>query len=100
MSKSIAQKLLDKEEQIKKNKKELRQLLQQQKAEKLKEQTRRQTNRGELLEKLMPHFAKLTDSEFEMQMKNLLSRETKTAIPQSSIIEKEDVQNDTENDEE
>jgi hypothetical protein len=96
MSKSLEQKLLDKEEQIKKNKKEFRQLQQQQKAEKLKEQTRRQTNRGELLEKLMPHFAKLTDSEFEIQLKNLLSRETKIAIMQSSIIEKEDVENDEE----
>ena len=86
MSKTLEQKLLDKEEQIKKRKKEFRQLQQQAKAEKLKEQTRRQTNRGELLEKLMPHFAKLTDGEFEIQLKNLLSRQTKTAIPQGEII--------------
>ncbi|MDR2532279.1 MAG: hypothetical protein LBC82_05490 [Oscillospiraceae bacterium] len=96
MSKTLEQKLLDKEEQIKKHKKELKQLLQQQKEEKEKAKIRRQTNRGELLEKLMPHFAKLTDSEFKIQLNNLLSREIKTAIPQSSIIEKEDVENDEE----
>ena len=96
MSKTLEQKLLDKEEQIKKNKKELRQLLQQQKAEKLKEQTRRQTNRGELLEKLMPHLANLSDSEFQTHMEKLVSDKIKSAIPQSNNIEKEDVQNDEE----
>jgi len=99
MSRTLKQKLLDKEEEIKKNQKELKQLRQQEKAEADKARIRRQTNRGGLIEKLIPHLAELSDTEFEAYINKTLSSEKTTALletPQSEIIKKAGDENDEE----
>ncbi|MCL2634985.1 MAG: hypothetical protein FWD34_10815 [Oscillospiraceae bacterium] len=96
MSKTLTQKLLDKEEEIKKNQKELKQLRQQEKAEADKARIRRQTNRGGLLEKLIPHLAELSDSEFESYINKALSPAPPPVISQGGILMERGDENDEE----
>jgi len=96
MSKTLKQKLLDKEKEIKKNQKELKQLRQQEKAEADKARICRQTNRGGLIEKLIPHLAELSDSEFESYINKVLLPAPPPAIPQGGILTEGDDGNDEE----
>ena len=70
---TIAEKRLSVEEQIKALKNKKRQLEKQEKTKAEKERIYRQTNRGNLIEKIMPHLITLSDSEFETYMKKVLS---------------------------
>ena len=96
MSKTLTQKLLDKEKEIKKNQKELKQLRQQEKAEADKVRIRRQTNRGGLIEKLIPHLAELSDSEFESYINKALFTAPPPSIPQGGILMERGDENDEE----
>jgi hypothetical protein len=70
---TITEKRLSVEEQIKALKNKKRQLEKQEKAEADKERVSRQTNRGMLIEKIIPSLISLSDSEFETYMKKILS---------------------------
>ena len=100
MAKTITDKRTKIEEQIKQLETQRKQLVQQERAEAEKAKKQRLTNRGGLVEKLLPHLATLTDSEFEAFMqKALLSSEKPQNIipePQGGIIEQEDTKNDEE----
>jgi len=76
MSKTTIEKRTKIEEQIKKLKREQKQLIQKEKSEADKVRIRRQNNRGALIEKLMPHLSTLSDSEFENYMKKTLLSES------------------------
>ena len=72
MSKTITDKRTKLDEQIKALKNKKRQLEKQEKAEADKARIRRQTNRGMLIEKIIPSLISLSDSEFETYMKKVL----------------------------
>ena len=76
MSKTTIEKRTKIEEQIKKLKREQKQLIQKEKSEADKVRIRRQNNRGALIEKLMLHLSTLSDSEFENYMKKTLFSES------------------------
>jgi len=76
MSKTTIEKRTKIEEQIKKLKREQKQLIQKEKSEADKVRIRRQNNRGALIEKLMPYLSTLSDSEFENYMKKTLFSES------------------------
>ena len=69
---TITEKRLSVEEQIKALKNKKRQLEKQEKAEADKARIRRQTNRGMLIEKIIPSLISLSDSEFETYIKKVL----------------------------
>ena len=72
MSKTTTDKRTKIEEQIKALKNKKRQLEKQEKAEAEKVRIRRQTNRGMLIEKIIPSLISLSDSEFETYIKKIL----------------------------
>jgi len=99
MSKSFNEQRIEIEKQIKQLKIKEKQLAKQEKAEADKARIRRQTNRGGLIEKLIPHLAELSDTEFEAYINKTLSSEKTTALhetPQSEIIKKVGDENDEE----
>ena len=72
MQKTTTDKYTKIEEQIKALKNKKRQLEKQEKAEAEKVRIRRQTNRGMLIEKIIPSLISLSDSEFETYIKKIL----------------------------
>jgi hypothetical protein len=104
MSKSLEQKLLDYEKQMQKLKNEQKKLLQKQRAESEKSKKQRLFNRGAYLEKIAPHIAKMSESEYENYINNITFPEIKLAPPpvemQGGILTEGGDENDTENDEE
>jgi hypothetical protein len=85
MSKSLEQKIIDKDEQIKKLQNEQKQLRQKQRTEAEKVRKQRLYNRGGKIEKLLPHLADLTEEQFDIFVdKVLLSTQTKKMIDEIS----------------
>ena len=97
---TITEKRLSVEEQIKALKNKKRQLEKQEKSEAEKARKARQKNRGELIEKLVPHLATLNDTEFEDFIRKTLLTETKTTTPpvksQGGILTESEVAEDEE----
>ena len=104
MAKTTTDKRISVEEEIKLLKNKHRQLRQQERAEAEKAKKIRLYNRGVYLEKIAPHIAEMSDSEYEDYIKNVISPETKlapqSAIPQGDILTKGGDENDTEINEE
>jgi hypothetical protein len=98
MAKSLEQRLIDNDEQIKKIQNEQRKLRQKQRAETKKAKKQRLLNRGAYLEKVMSHVVEMSDSEYENYINNLVSTKAKpvpkTTIPQSGITTQEVEEND------
>lgn len=92
MSKSTTQKRLSIKEQIKQLQAQEKELLKIEKAEAEKKKRERFCNRGEMIEKLMPHLAALSEQEFEIYMKKLLS----PPVLQNDILMKGEIDNDEE----
>jgi hypothetical protein len=104
MSKSLNDKINANNEQMQKLKNEQKKLLQKQKAEAEKAKKQRLFNRGAYLEKIAPHIAKMSESEYENYINNISFPEIKLAPPssemQGGILTEGGDENDTENEEE
>jgi len=100
MKNSITEKRLSIEEQIKQLENQRKLLLKKERAEAEKAKKVRLQNRGAVIEKLVPHLATLSDSEFESYVrKTLLPTEIKpvpSAIPQGGIFAESEVAEDEE----
>jgi hypothetical protein len=100
MAKSLEQRLIDNDEQIKKIQNEQRKLRQKQRAEAEKAKKQRLLKRGAYLEKVMSHVSEMSQSEYENYINKLILSETKpalkTIIPQGGNITQEDTENDEE----
>jgi hypothetical protein len=95
MAKSLKQRLIDNDEQIKKLQNEQRKLRQKQRAETEKAKKQRLLSRGAYLEKVMSHVVEMSDSEYENYINNLVSTKAKP-VSQTTILT---TQEETENDE-
>jgi len=104
MSKSLNDRITENNEQMQKLKNEQKKLLQKQKAEAEKAKKQRLFNRGAYLEKIAPHIAKMSESEYENYINNITFPEIKLAPPpvemQGGILTEGVDENDTEHDEE
>jgi hypothetical protein len=100
MSKSLNDKINANNEQIQKLKNEQRKLLQKQKAEAEKAKKQRLFNRGAYLEKIAPHIAKMSESEYENYISKITFPEIKLAPPpaemQGGILTETEVTEDDE----
>jgi hypothetical protein len=98
MSKSTIEKRTKIEEDIKRLENQRKQLLKKERAEAEKAKKIRLQNQGAVIEKLMPHLATLSDSEFENYVrKTLLPIEIKpvpSAISQGGIFAESEVVDD------
>ena len=73
MSKTLNEKIEEKERQIEQLENQKKQLMQQQKAAERKERTSRLCKRHGLLEKYMPDIINITDEQFEMFLKRAVA---------------------------
>jgi CYTH domain-containing protein len=75
MSKSLEQQLIAKNEQMRKIKNEQKQLRQKLRAESEKAKKQRLFNRGAYLERIAPHIAEMSESEYENYINKIISPE-------------------------
>ncbi|MCL2071989.1 MAG: hypothetical protein FWH07_07135 [Oscillospiraceae bacterium] len=99
MAKTTNQKRLNIEEQIKNLENQRRELLKKERAEEESAKKLRHTNRGNIIEKLMPHLATLNEQEFEIFMKKVLCPEPilpsiKVSVPVQEIVEESQYEDD------
>ena len=85
MAKTLTEKRIDVEEQIRKLENHRKQLVQQEKAEERKARTNRLCKRGGAVEKLLPELATFTDEQFDLFVNRvILSEYTKRVIAELS----------------
>ena len=100
MSKSLNDRITENKEQMQKLKNEQKKLLQKQRAEVEKSKKQRLFNRGAYLEKIAPHIAKMSESEYENYINKLTFPQIKLAPPptemQGGILTEREVADDEE----